>query len=63
MKKAGIYIEDKFCGVLTEDDEGYHSQYDSVYMSAEGAKALSPTMPFQTEETQDSERIRPKVIH
>lgn len=50
MKKAGIYIEDKFCGVLTEDDEGYHFQYDSVYMSAEGAKALSPTMPFQTEE-------------
>lgn len=50
MKKAGIYIEDKFCGVLTEDDEGYHFQYDSVYMSAEGTKALSPTMPFQTEE-------------
>ena len=50
MKKAGIYIDDIFCGVLTEDDEGYQFQYDAGYMSLEGAKALSPTMPFQSEE-------------
>ena len=24
MKKADIYIDDTFCGVLTEDSEGYH---------------------------------------
>ena len=24
MKQAGIYVNDVFCGVLTEDEEGYH---------------------------------------
>ena len=25
MKQAGIYVNDVFCGVLTEDEEGFHS--------------------------------------
>ena len=24
MKQAGIYVNDVFCGTLTEDEEGYH---------------------------------------
>ena len=24
MKQAGIYVNDIFCGILTEDEEGYH---------------------------------------
>ena len=24
MKQAGIYLNDVFCGTLTEDEEGYH---------------------------------------
>ncbi len=27
MKQAGIYLNDVFCGVLTEDEEGYHFCY------------------------------------
>jgi len=50
MKRARIYIDDMFCGILTEDPEGYHFVYDEQYMSMPHAKALSPTMPFQTEE-------------
>lgn len=50
MKRARIYIDDWFCGILTEDPEGYHFKYDSQYMSMPDAKPLSPTMPFQEEE-------------
>ena len=28
MKQAGIYVNDVFCGVLTEDEEGFHFSYD-----------------------------------
>ena len=50
MKRARIYIDDLFCGILTEDPEGYHFKYDEQYMAMPNAKALSPTMPFQVEE-------------
>lgn len=50
MKKASIYIEDVFCGVLTEDGDGYHFKYDDEYLKSPAAKPLSPTMPLQAEE-------------
>ena len=50
MKRAKIYIDNLFCGILTEDPEGYHFKYDEQYMAMSNAKALSPTMPFQVEE-------------
>ena len=28
MKQAGIYLNDVFCGTLTEDEEGYHFCYE-----------------------------------
>ena len=31
MKQAGIYVNDVFCGVLTEDEEGYHFCYEKNY--------------------------------
>ena len=43
MKRARIYIDGLFCGILTEDPEGYHFKYDSQYLSMPDAKALSPT--------------------
>ena len=46
MKQAGIYIQDVFCGILTEDEEGYHFRYDKDYLSSKDAKPLSPTMPL-----------------
>lgn len=50
MKQAGIYIDDVFCGILTEDEDGYHFKYDNDYLKSDEAKALSPTMPLQREE-------------
>ena len=46
MKQAGIYIQDVFCGILTEDEEGFHFIYDTDYLNRSDAKALSPTMPL-----------------
>lgn len=31
MKQAGIYVNDVFSGILTEDEEGYHFCYDKDY--------------------------------
>lgn len=49
MKRAKIYIDDLFCGILTEDVEGFHFTYDATYLLRDDAKALSPTMPLQNE--------------
>ncbi len=50
MKRAAIYIDESLCGILTEDSEGYHFRYDTDYLQSPLAKALSPTMPLQSEE-------------
>lgn len=49
MTRVKIYISGVFCGVLAEDFDGYHFQYDADYLQMEGAVALSPTMPLQSE--------------
>ena len=49
MKQARIFVRDAFCGILTEDEEGYHFSYDSGYLESAGALPLSPTMPLTPE--------------
>ncbi len=46
MKQADIYINGIYCGLLTENEEGYHFVYDSEYLKRPDAVALSPTMPL-----------------
>ena len=46
MKQAGIYVNDVFCGILTEDEEGFHFSYDGAYLARQDAAAVSPTMPL-----------------
>ena len=46
MKQAAIYIQDVYCGILTEDEEGFHFHYDAAYLSNGSALPLSPTMPL-----------------
>ena len=58
MKQAGIYVNDVFCGVLTEDEEGYHFCYDKDYLVSQGAAPVSPTMPL-TEQQYDKEMMFP----
>ena len=33
MKQARIYVNDNFCGILTEDEEGFHFAYDEGYLA------------------------------
>lgn len=47
MARGKVYINDVFCGVLTENCDGYFFQYDSNYLAMNDAVALSPTMPLQ----------------
>ena len=46
MKQADIYIQDRFCGILCEDEEGFHFAYDKDYLTFPDALPLSPTMPL-----------------
>lgn len=50
MKQAGIYVNEVFCGILTEDEEGFHFAYDEAYLTREDAAAVSPTMPLTAEQ-------------
>ena len=46
MKQAGIYVNDNYCGLLTEDEEGFHFAYDEEYLARQDAAPVSPTMPL-----------------
>lgn len=46
MKKANVFQNNLFAGVLTEDDMGYEFRYDSDYLHSEGATAVSLTLPL-----------------
>lgn len=53
MKKADIFIDGIYCGLLTEDNDGFHFVYDSDYLKLGGAVALSPTMPLSVSSYDD----------
>lgn len=42
MKQAGIFVNDIFCGILTEDEEGFHFSYDEAYLASDEAVPVSP---------------------
>ena len=58
MKQASVYIQDVFCGTLTENEEGYFFRYDTGYLRRPDALALSPTMPL-TDEIYEKEMMFP----
>ena len=47
MKQAGIYVNNIYCGSLTEDEEGFHFAYDEAFLASKNAVAVSPTMPLE----------------
>ncbi len=49
MKRAHIYYKDKIAGILAETDEGYEFIYEKEYLSSEGAKSISLTLPLREE--------------
>jgi len=49
MKRAKIYMYNRFAGVLTEDETGYSFRYDNGYLHSQDAEAISLTMPLRKE--------------
>lgn len=58
MKQAGIYVNDIYCGILTEDEEGFHFVYDKTFLARPDAVPVSPTMPL-TGQQYDREMMFP----
>ena len=46
MKQADIFVNDIYCGLLLENEEGFHFDYDSAYLARPDAVAICPTMPL-----------------
>jgi serine/threonine-protein kinase HipA len=48
MRKAAIKVGSRLAGWLTQDEQGYHFEYDKAYASTPGARPVSLTLPIQT---------------
>lgn len=46
MKRAKVYMHENFGGILTEDSEGFHFQYEGAYLNSDLAEAISLTLPL-----------------
>ena len=49
MRRAAIYIERQFAGQLTEDEQGYHFEYDEGYRLQPGTRPVSLTLPLRAQ--------------
>lgn len=52
MRKAEIYLYNRFAGILIEDENGYSFEYDKEYL-ANTPERLSVNLPLQTEKFHD----------
>lgn len=49
MRKASIKIENQLAGWLSQDEQGYHFEYDENYATQAGARPVSLTLPIREE--------------
>ncbi|MEN7546364.1 HipA N-terminal domain-containing protein [Rapidithrix thailandica] len=49
MKQAKVYMYSDWAGVLIEDEEGYHFQYEQAYLHKKNAEPISLTLPLSHE--------------
>ena len=56
FRKAYVYVQNVFAGVLSETDEGYSFSYTSEYLSSDDSGAVSLTLPL-TEQTYTSKTL------
>jgi len=49
MRIAKVFMHKQLAGTLTEDEEGYHFQYDKEYLSSSHPEPVSLTLPIQSE--------------
>lgn len=45
-RQAIIYFQDRKAGYLSETDDGYAFDYDTIYLASDNAKAISLTLPL-----------------
>ena len=48
-RKAGVFVQNRFAGVLEETEEGYLFSYAKDYLDSIEAVAVSLTLPLRTE--------------
>ncbi|MFT7238343.1 MAG: serine/threonine-protein kinase HipA [Cyclobacteriaceae bacterium] len=58
MKIANVYMYDKWAGILTEDEDGYHFLYEESYLKQPYSEAISVTFPL-TADRYDSKILFP----
>lgn len=49
MKQAKVFMYDSMAGIIKEDDEGFHFQYDEEYLNKKEAEPISLTIPLSSE--------------
>ena len=46
MRKAKVYMHNKYAGLLSETDKGYEFTYDKRYLKLKKSEAISLTLPL-----------------
>ena len=49
LRQAGVYVRDRFAGLIQETDEGYRFTYDPAYLASEKPNVVSLTLPLREE--------------
>ena len=47
LRQAGVYVRDRFAGLIQETDEGYCFTYDPAYLAASKPCAVSLPLPLR----------------
>ncbi len=58
LRKAHVYVDDVYAGMLLETDNGYSFSYDETYLSSENPLPVSLTLPLR-KEPYESETLFP----
>jgi len=58
MKTGRFFMYDKWAGILTEDENGYHFRYEKSYLEQTNPEAISVTFPI-TNDQYDSKILFP----
>jgi serine/threonine-protein kinase HipA len=45
MRRANVLFQEKIAGILSEDEHGFHFQYEELYLKDEKSLAISLTLP------------------
>ena len=46
MRRAKVLFQEKIAGILSEDEHGFHFQYEELYLKDEKSLAISLTLPL-----------------